>query len=182
LERTYGLPSTGRRRIVALIGGAFEEVAVKKSLAVLAMSAASLTAMPALASAKTLRLFSKPIPQVGGAFDPNGNPLTGAPAPGDYFAGGDRLYKGTAKHHARRAFGYDHIVCTVLDVNAHARCNADIVLRNGVIYGTNFSLDLTAQDQIITTGLFGIGPYRHVKSITNHTIGNTNNSTLTIRY
>src|SRR3954452_6983097 len=92
-----------------------EEVAVKKSLAVLAISAASLTAMPAAASAKTLRLFSKPIPQVGGPFDANGNPLTGAPAPGDYFVGGDRLYKGAARHHARGVFGYDHIVCTILD-------------------------------------------------------------------
>jgi hypothetical protein len=155
---------------------------VKKSLAVLALSAAWLTAMPAIASAKTLRLFSKAIPQVGGAFDPNGNPLTGAPAPGDYFVGGDRLYKGTAKHHARGVFGYDHIVCTILDVNANARCNANLVLRNGTVYATNFPLDLQAQDQVITTGLFGIGRYRHVKSISNHTIGNTDNSVLTIRY
>jgi hypothetical protein len=150
--------------------------------AVLAISAASLTALPAVASAKTVRLFSKAIPQVGGAFDPNGNPLTGAPAPGDYFVGGDRLYKGTAKHHAMGVFGYDHVVCTILDVNAHARCNADIVLRNGTIYGTNFALDLQAQDAVITAGLFGIGRYRHVKSITNHNIVNTDNSVLTIRY
>jgi len=159
-----------------------EEVAVKKSLAVLAISAASLTAMPAAASAKTLRLFSKPIPQVGGPFDANGNPRTGAPAPGDYFVGGDRLYKGTARHHARGVLAYDHIVCTILDVNTHARCNADIVLRDGTIYATNFPLDLQAQDSLITTGLFGLGRYRHVKSITSHNIGNTDNSLLTIRY
>ncbi|UGS34362.1 hypothetical protein [Capillimicrobium parvum] len=155
---------------------------MKKSLAVLAISAASLTAMPAVASAKTLRLFSKPIPQVGGPFDANGNPLTGAPGPGAYFVGGDHLYRGTATHHARAVFGYDHIVCTILDVNAHARCNADIVLRDGVVYGTNFPLDLQAQDSVITTGLFGIGRYSHVTSITSHNVGNTDNSELTIRY
>jgi hypothetical protein len=157
---------------------------VKRSLAVLAISAASLTAMPAVASAKTLRLFSKPIPQVGGVFGPDGNPApqNQPPAPGEYFVGGDRLYKGTAKHHARGVFGYDHIVCTILDLNAHGRCNANIVLRNGVIYGTNFPLDLAAQDQVITTGLFGIGRYRHVQSITNHNVGNTDNSELVIRY
>ena len=156
---------------------------MKKSVAVLAVSAASLTAMPAVASAKTLSLFSKPIAEVGGPFDPNGNPLQTFPPPvGSYFVGGDRLYKGTAKHHARGVFGYDHIVCTILDLNANARCNADVVLRNGAVYATNFPLKLDAQDQVITTGLFGIGRYRHVKSITNHNIGNTDNSVLTIRY
>jgi 2-hydroxychromene-2-carboxylate isomerase len=156
---------------------------VKKSLAVFAVTAASVTAMPAVASAKTLHLFSKPIDQVGGVFDPNGNPLpeNQQPPVGSYFIGGDRDYKGTAKHHARSVFGYDHIVCTVVDLNAHARCNANIIVRNGAIYATNFMLDLQAPTEVITTGLFGTGVYRHVNSITNTSFAN-NTSELVIRY
>jgi 2-hydroxychromene-2-carboxylate isomerase len=156
---------------------------VKKSLAVLAVTAAAVAAMPAVASAKTLHLFSKPIDQVGGVFDSNGNPLpeNQQPPVGSYFVGGDRDYKGTAKHHARGVFGYDHILCTILDLNAHARCNANIVVRNGAIYATNFMLDLEAQTQVITTGLFGTGVYRHVNSITNKNFAN-GTAELVIRY
>jgi hypothetical protein len=156
---------------------------VKKSLVVLAISAASLTAVPAVASAKTLRLFSKPIPQVGGLFGPDGSPLSeNQPPPvGSYFVGGDRLFKGTAKHHRKAVFGYDHIVCTIIS-GLNARCNANIVVRNGAIYATNFALNLAASDADITTGLFGTGRYRHVKSIHSHNIGNTDKSVLTIHY
>lgn len=156
---------------------------MKKPLVVLAVTVASVAAMPALANAKTLRLFSKPIGQVGGVFDPNGNPLpqNQQPPVGSYFVAGDRDYKGTAKHHARGVLGYDHILCTVVDLNAHGRCNANIVLRNGAIYATNFMLDLQAPTEVVTTGLFGTGVYRHVSSITNTGFAN-GTSELVIRY
>jgi hypothetical protein len=139
--------------------------------------------MPAVASAKTLHLFSKPIAQVGGVFDPNGNPLpqNQQPPVGSYFVNGDRDYKGTSKHHAKAVFAYDHILCTLVDLNGHARCNANIVARNGAIYATNFMLDLQAPTSVITTGLFGTGVYRHVNSISNTGFAN-GTSELVIRY
>jgi hypothetical protein len=139
---------------------------VKKSAALLAVTVASVAAMPAVASASTLRLFSTPINQVGGVVDANGNPVTNQEPPvGSVFGGGDRLYKGTRKHHAKGVFGYDHIVCTIL-ANAQGRCNANLVVRNGAVYASSFPLDLQATTQVVTTGLFGTGVYSGVKSIT----------------
>src|SRR5436190_629235 len=157
-------------------------VAVKKSAALLAVIAALVGALPAVASAGTLRLFSKPIDQAGGVFDPNGNPVAPNQEPpiGSVFVGADRDYKGTRKHHAKGVFGYDHVVCTVV-ASAQGRCNANIVLRNGAIYASNFMLDLQAPTQIVTTGLFGTGVYGHVSSVTNRNFPD-GTAELVIRY
>ena len=180
-------PLTGVQFVSLVVAGFLDRirrvVAVKKSIVVLAVTAGSVAAMPAVASAKTLHLFSKPINQVGGSFDPNGNPLpeNQQPPVGSYFVFGDRDYKGTSKHHAKAVFGYDHILCTLVEMNAHARCNASIVVRNGAIYATNFTLDLQAPTEAINTGLFGTGVYRQVKSVTNTNFAN-GTAELVIRY
>ena len=160
---------------------------MKKLMAMTAIAAASFVASPAMASAKTLKLFSKPIPEVGGVFGPDGNPLTDngqAPTVGSYFVGGDRLYRGTAKHHAKAVFGYDHLLCTIIDAQGNTRCNADLAVRNGAVYATNFNLNLQGNGVTITSGLFGSGHYVHVKSLVSRDVGNSDNSPseLTITY
>jgi hypothetical protein len=157
---------------------------IRSSLAVLAGSTVLLAATAQAAEAKTVKLFSKSIPGVGGFYGPDGKPASGQPVVGSYFIGADNDYRGTHAKHSRKPVAWDHVVCTVLDPTTFTvRCDIALAFPRGVMFADEQVVSFMAPTQKFKiTG--GTGAYKNAKgaTVTAHSIPNSDNSDLTIRF
>jgi hypothetical protein len=138
------------------------------------------------ADAKTIHLFSRTIPTVGGLFDPNDNPLpdNAQPSVGSYFIGADNDYKGNHAQHSKKPVGWDHLDCTLLDpATFTVKCDAQIALRRGLIIADRQTVSFAAKKEVFKITA-GTGRYRHAKggTVTARNVGNGDNADLVIRY
>jgi hypothetical protein len=123
---------------------------------------------------------------VGGLFDPTGAPLPDnvQPPAGSYFIGVDNVFKGTHAKHSKRVVGWDHLICTIADPTSEsAICDAQIALRGGLLIADRQTVSFSTPTQTfkITSAT---GKYRRAKggTVTARSVGNSNDSNLTVRY
>jgi hypothetical protein len=140
-------------------------------------------ASPAVAGAKTIRLFSKEV--ASHLYDASGNPAQGEPQAGYVFTGTDADYKGTRKHHGKHVVAWDHITCVLQDPTTFtARCDGVIVFRNGAIVVEQQTATFS-QPRSVFKITDAFGAYRKAKGGTLTSINgseSSNNSELVIRY
>jgi hypothetical protein len=154
-----------------------------RGFAVVAAASFLALASPAVAGAKTIRLFSKEV--ASRVYDTNGNPAQGQPQAGYTFTGTDADYRGTRKHHSKRVVAWDHISCLLVDPTTFtARCDGVIVFADGAIVVEQQTATFTQPRSVFKiTGAFGA--YRRAKGGTLTSINgseSSNNSELVIRY
>jgi hypothetical protein len=138
------------------------------------------------ADAKTIHLLSRSLPNAGGLFDPNNNPIPDdvQPSAGSYFIGVDRVFKGSHARHGRKPIGWDHIICTILDPSTFtAKCDAQIALRGGVLVADRQTVSFSAATQTFKI-TDATGKYRRAKggTVTSRSIENSDDSDLVVRY
>ena len=138
------------------------------------------------ADAKTLHLLSRALPNTGGLFDPSGAPIPDnvEPAAGSYFIGVDNVFKGTHAKHSKKVLGWDHLICTIADPAAqNATCDAQIALPGGLLIADRQTVSFSTPTQTFKITA-ATGKYRRAKggTVTARSIGNTNDSDLTVRY
>lgn len=149
----------------------------------------ALAALVPAASAKTatMHLFSR---ETSATFvTPQGRPLprNTRPTVGDVndITGVD--YVGNHKHHAKRWTATGHLACTFTSItgpmNGTATCDAQIAIGGSMLLVENAKLTFSSSPTVVVALTGGTGKFRgahgHAKSTS---IGNTNNSDLTITY
>ena len=89
-------------------------------------------------------------------------------------------YVGDQAHHAATWTVSDHLFCTVVSMPATARCFGQFAIGGALIYADNFTVNLAANDGAIPVD-GGTGNFAgYTGSITETSIGNTNDSDLII--
>jgi hypothetical protein len=89
-------------------------------------------------------------------------------------------YVGSQASHGATSTVSDHLFCTVVSMPANARCFAVFAAGDGLIYADNFATNLAANNGTIRVD-GGTGRFAgYTGSLTDTTIGNTNNSVVVI--
>jgi hypothetical protein len=160
----------------------------RTTIAAAAAALALLGATAHAAEAKTIHLFSRPIPNAGGLFDPNDNPLPddAQPPAGSYFIEVDNDYRGNHARHSKKPIGWDHVLCTILDPTAPTfpvKCDLQIALRRGMIIADRQTVSFTTKKQVFKITA-GTGRYRRAKggTVTVQLVGHSDDADLVIRY
>jgi hypothetical protein len=147
----------------------------------------SLLLASSASAATTLHFFDK---QVSSIFKgPGGQPLgPGAtPTVGDSFDNTDLDYVGTHKHHAKTWTASSHLVCTFTSItgpmSGTATCDGQIAIGGSMLLAENAKVSFSNSPTVVVSITGGTGKFRgahgHVKSTS---IGNTNNSDITITF
>jgi hypothetical protein len=169
-----GFTSAGSRIVAVAVG-----LACAAMLSLLVASGAS--------AATTVHFFDK---QVSSTFrGPNGQPLgpNATPTVGDSFENTDLYYVGNHKHHAKKWTATGHLVCTITSIagpmSGTATCDGQIAIGGSMLLAENAKLTFSNSPTVVVPITGGTGKYRgahgHVKSTS---IGNTNNSDITITF
>jgi hypothetical protein len=149
-------------------------------------AALSLLVASSASAATTLHFFQKQ--ESSTTVGPNGQPLSpnAAPTVGDSFVSTDLDYVGTAKHHAKAWTASDHLVCTftsIAGMGGTATCNGQIAIGGSMLLAQNVNLTFSSSPTLVVPINGGTGKFRGAHGrVKSTSIGNTNNSELTITF